>query len=114
MESTVTEPATARRPSPRPRPADEPPHLRIVPAQTEIPETCNLQSSPGAPSGEDPQVSGLSGRADAETATAPRARIAQFWASAVAYWTPPAIFTEPPASLAELRSYATTAPWIAQ
>jgi len=41
----------------------------------------------------------------------------RFWllrTSAKDYWTPPAVFTEQPASLADLASYAKSAPWTHQ
>ncbi len=114
----MTDAATANvyRPSPRPRPDGAPPRpdsprLHVVTDQTEITETATAGTPPSA---EDPQVSDLSAFADAETATGAEARIRAFGASTAAYWTPPAVYTDRPASLAELAAYAKQAPWTHQ
>ncbi|WP_433730941.1 hypothetical protein ACQP2Y_21400 [Actinoplanes sp. CA-051413] len=130
--------AEARRPSPRPRPAGAPsrpvdrPELRIVPpppddmfvddpAAPVQAEACTLQPEADettTPTAEFPQVNVNTDGAHPDPA---RSRVQALWAStrAVAgrtgaYWTPPALFTDQPASLAELADYARHAPWTAQ
>jgi hypothetical protein len=36
------------------------------------------------------------------------------WKATAAYWTPPSLFTDQPASLQDLAAYARSAPWTAQ
>lgn len=43
-----------------------------------------------------------------------RGRAARAYAASRAYWTPPSVFTQRPASLQDLAAYARTAPWTHQ
>ena len=125
----MAETTTARKPSLRPRTttdtqpvkAEQRPTLQLVPAVPDIEtETGNLNSeTETAPPPDDlfPQVSASDG-ANGGTV---RDRVSGFWASTTAvagrtqaYWTPPAIFTDRPASVADLADYARHAPWTAQ
>lgn len=95
----------ARRPSPRP--------LRVVPdpppAGSEVPTSGNPGSRP---------VESISAGQDGSTQVSEvpgfRVRAAGWWATTRSYWTPPAGFTDRPASLQELAAYARHAPWTAQ
>lgn len=117
----MPEPATAtRRPSPYPRAAESvsrpaAAHLRVVP------EPDTLQSATPEPAiGEDTPLDHVSAAHDlADGAqTGPVAELDAgspgLWARSKAYWTPPQIFTDRPASLAELADYAKHAPWTHQ
>lgn len=134
MNDTAT--AEARRPNPRPRPAGAPSrpvdHLRVVPpppddmfvddpASPLEAEPCTLQPEPDedtTPTAEFPQVNVNTDGAHPDPA---HSRVQGVWASTKAaaartgaYWTPPALFTDQPASLADLAQYARHAPWTAQ
>lgn len=129
MNDTAT--AEARRPSPRPRPAGAPSrpvdHLRVVPpppddmfvdGTTEVrnPEMPNAGSEEGAP---DAEITAGQNAPTVETDTLTsgsgfRVKVTDLWAATTAYWTPPALFIDRPASLTELAAYAKTAPWTAQ
>ncbi len=110
--------APRRRPSPRPRP-DSGPALRVV--ATGDSETCTLNPATAqAPTSEitKPQVSD---HPDSANAGAARLQVAGFtarvkaaWVRSADYWTPPSLFTDRPASLAELADYAHSAPWTHQ
>lgn len=115
----MTDAATAYGPAPRvrptgapSRPADPRPHLRAVPnPDTLQPETATEENTPSGHVSAGQIVSD-----DANPGAGPL-QIAG-WRAAVArsrdYWTPPAIHTDQPASMAELAAYARTAPWTAQ
>lgn len=117
--------AAAWRPGPRvdnpQRPAEDRPRLHVVPEPAADSATCNLQpetAEPDTPTEEFPQVSD---HPDSATQAAARLQISGLWASTKdltartgAYWTPPALFTDQPASLAELADYAHHAPWTHQ
>jgi hypothetical protein len=124
--------AEARRPSPRPHPAGAPsrpvdrPDLRVVPPpddmfvdvaeQVRNPEMPNAGSPEGAP---EERISAGQDAPTVETdvptsGSSLRVKVSNAWTAAGAYWTPPALFTDRPASLAELAQYAKTAPWTAQ
>jgi hypothetical protein len=124
--------AEARRPSPRPHPAGAPsrpvdrPDLRVVPPpddmfvdvaeQVRNPEMPNAGSNEGPPESE---ITAGQGAPTVETdvptsGSSLRVKVSDLWTAAGAYWTPPALFTDRPASLAELSQYARTAPWTAQ
>lgn len=115
----MTDQATARRPSPRPRPAGAPsrpgeaPRLHVVPqpADTLQPEPCNDENTPLAhvSAGQD-----LAGGATSPPVAVPAAGWRAYLAAARRYWTPPAVFTERPPSLANLAAYAKQAPWTHQ
>jgi hypothetical protein len=115
MEVSVTEPATARRPSPRPRPAGTPPrpdqpHLRVV-------ETPNSEMpSSGSPVQAPTETISAGHDLGGNRSGIPGFRVRRpfTWAATRTYWTPPALFTDRPASLADLRDYATAAPWTSQ
>lgn len=124
----MTDQAAVYRPSPRPRPAGEPsrpvdrPDLRVVPRPADPDEAEIRKLQPEtveapAPSITFPQVNGSDGaNADTEPGQVSgfRASIKAAAARTGAYWTPPALLTEQPASLAELADYARSAPWTAQ
>jgi hypothetical protein len=121
METTVPEPATAtRRPSPYPRAAESASrpaaaHLRVVPepepAATLQPETATTENTPldHVSAGHDHPDDAHDSPVAEPTAASPG-----LWARSKAYWTPPQIFTDRPASLAELADYAKYAPWTHQ
>lgn len=106
----MTEPATARRPSPRPRPADEPPHLRIVPPTLQ-PETA---TSPDVPCDQETPGQDHAGHATFPAQPLQISGFRAFAARCATYWTPPEIFTDQPASLQDLADYARHAPWTHQ
>lgn len=116
----MTESATAGvyRPSPRPRPAGAPsrpdsPHLHVVRPKSELPT-----SGTGGEAPADSISAGQHGPAAvSDTAVSEigfRVRAAGLWQASKTYWTPPAVFTDRPASLAELADYASLAPWTSQ
>lgn len=116
----MTETATAGtyRPSPKPRPAagqsrPDSPHLHVVRPDSEVPTSGNPADTP--------TETITAGQNGSSTAHAPdfsdidfRTRTGSLWQASKAYWTPPAVFTDRPASLAELAEYARHAPWTAQ
>ena len=104
--------APTYRPSPRPHPAAAPSrptdtHLHVVP--TLQPETETAENTPTETITAGQSGSSLARRAR-EAAAGFRVRID----ATRAYWTPPAVFTDRPASLAELAEYAREAPWTQQ
>lgn len=113
----MTDTAAAWRPSPRPRPGvqrpADPPHLRVVPDSSEVPTSGTPE---GAPS--ETITAGQSGSPAVETSPTSdlgfRTRAANLYTASRTYWTPPAVFTDQPASLAELADYARHAPWTSQ
>jgi hypothetical protein len=117
----VPETATAaRRPSPRPRPdaAPErpgPAHLTVVPdpdtlhSATPEPAISENTHADHVSAGHDLTDGAQIGPEAVQGAESPG-----LWARTAAYWTPPAIFTDQPASLAELADYAKYAPWTHQ
>lgn len=127
----MTDTAAARRPSPRPRPADtdpgmvnERPNLRVVPPHADPvpvePEACTVQPDPAGdptPTAEIPQVSASDGaqqEAEPDLTAGLWARTRHLAGRTRQYWTPPALLTEAPATLADLADYAHHAPWTAQ
>lgn len=118
----MPEPATAaRRPSPRPRLrlVDDHPGLDYVPAaerdnsNSEVP----VSGSPEVPPAEIVSAGHSDQPADPEAQTSENGlfdRARHAWAATTAYWTPPRLFTDQPASLADLAQYAKAAPWTAQ
>ncbi len=118
-ETTVAAPTTARKPSPRPRTSTETPterpSLQLVPTVPDDPEVPTSEVS-GNP--EDAPTETISA---GHSVTPPTTRMSGFRVSAArwyqasaAYWTPPKLFTDRPASLQQLADYATHAPWTAQ
>lgn len=117
--------APAYRPSPRPRPAGAPVRpvddrrLRVVPTTAPACDNPSELPSSGTPA-EAPAVivsAGQSGSPTAKTSenawTGFRTRTTRAWTASKAYWAPPAVFTQRPASLADLATYARQAPWTA-
>jgi hypothetical protein len=109
--------AAAYRPSPRPRPAGTPSrpapnHLHVVPAPNTLqPETATGEATPTD------DVSAAQIVSDGANPGARRLQIAglrALYGRTRDYWTPPAIFTDQPASLADLADYARTAAWAHQ
>lgn len=101
--------AGVRRPSPRPRP-DTGPRLTVVPhSNSEVPT-----SAPTVGAGVDPITAGQSGSRRERSERWFRTWASRTYAASRDYWTPPALFTDPPASLADLAAYARTAPWTHQ
>ncbi len=101
--------APTRRPSPRPRP-DTGPKLTVVPgAGSEVPTSGT--SKGGTP---EPITAGQSGSPDMVSENHFRTWAKRTYGSARAYWTPPSVYTDPPASLRELAAYAKTGPWTHQ
>lgn len=108
----MTEPATAvRRPSPKPRPADDVPrpatnHLHVVRDQhSEMPTSGNQEEAPTETISAGQNGSPLGSRLKDFRTVAARSRD---------YWTAPKLYTDRPASLADLAEYARHAPWTAQ
>src|SRR5689334_4436870 len=102
--------AAAWRPGPWAAPPGTP-RLRVVP---DDPETATCNPPEDTPSITSEQVNPSEITDGTETATPRKGRIGLWWAASKAYWTPPAVFTDRPASLDELRAYATAAPWTHQ
>jgi hypothetical protein len=120
----VTDQAAAYyRPSPKPRPAGAPsrpaeaPRLRVVPPPAD-PYSEVPTSEPSQGGGTQTITAGQSGSTThAGVVTSDlgfRVRISGAWARSAAYWTPPSLFTDRPASLEELAAYAKSAPWTSQ
>jgi hypothetical protein len=114
MEDAMSDAAYAYRPGTRPAAAPsrpDNPHLHVVPDPDLQSETATGEDAPSITS---PQVNDHAADADA----APHFTLGdRFWllrTSVKDYWTPPAVFTEQPASLADLASYAKVAPWTHQ
>jgi hypothetical protein len=104
----VTEPATLNRPSPRPREAVVRPLHAVPDPNPAITETASREDTPS-----DHETAGQSGSPES-AGPGWVAGLQSRWTAIRDYWTPPAIFTDQPASLAELAAYARTAPWTAQ
>jgi len=99
------------RPTARPRPAGAPNRttdLRLI--TDSDPETCNAE--PGTPAVE--RETYLRRWSELKSAITDSDRWVKVGTATIAYFTPPAVFTDRPASLAELAAYARTAPWTAQ
>jgi hypothetical protein len=114
----MTDTAQAWRPSPRRRPADAPsrpgeaPRLHVVPPAADLQsETEAAENTPldHVSAGQD-----LAGDAEISRFTSAATGLRLFAATSRAYWTPPSIFTDAPATLEELAAYAKHAPWTAQ
>lgn len=112
----MIEPATAvRRPSPRPRPADEPArptpgHLRVVPdPNSEMPTSGNPEAPPT-----ETITAGQDGSPTVSTADTSESGFRTWITRSRDYWTAPKLYTDRPASLADLAQYAKHAPWTAQ
>ena len=107
--------APTYRPSPRPRPVAAPgrdgdaPTLRLITDRD--PETCiaDLQAPPAERETPPGRLTGLK-----SAITVSSDWVSARVAASTAYWTPPAVFTDKPASLAELAEYARHAPWTDQ
>lgn len=121
----MTDQAAVYRPSPRPRPAGAPSRpvdghrLHVVPppadpqvSDSEVPTSGISGDSAGATP--ESITAGQSGSAVTVTRPGFRVRVAGTWAASRTYWTPPAVFTDRPASLHDLAAYAKQAPWTAQ
>lgn len=115
----MTDAATAYGPQPlaRPqgapsRPADPRPHLHVVSGKATLQsETATRPTTPAD------HVSAGQIISDGAQATPRRLQIAGWRAlckRTLAYWTPPAMFTDQPASMADLADYARHAPWTSQ
>lgn len=101
-----------RRPSPYPRTRVDGPTLHVVPTVTQgDPETCNAESA-GALT--EPKIKANATDTLKSAITAGSSRVGVWVAASRAYWTPPQVFTDRPASLADLAEYARTAPWTTQ
>jgi hypothetical protein len=91
------------------------PHLHVVPPpdDSEVPTSGNQAKAPA-----ETISAGHSGSTtvpvDYVSDSGFRVRLATLWQASRAYWSPPAVFTDRPASLDELRTYAAHAPWTAQ
>jgi hypothetical protein len=114
----VTDTAATYGPAPRTRPTGAParpeeprPRLHVVPTpNSEVPTSDTSQPAP-----DETITAGHSGT-PSETGAATsdlgfRVRATAAWHATRTYWTPPAIFTDQPASLADLAAYARHAPW---
>lgn len=109
---------TVHRPSPRPRPAGtvsrpaDNPHLRVVPPPADTSEV-PTSGNPAEPTTETISA-GQSGSPTVEAKSGFRVRLTAAFNATRDYWTPPAVFVDRPASLADLAAYAKQAPWTAQ
>ena len=114
--------APTYRPSPRPHPAAAPSRptedrrLKVVPTADSPPEVPTSGNPAEAP--QEIVSAGQSGSPTEATSenrlSGLRTKAATAWTASRAYWTPPAVFTDKPASLADLAAYARHAPWTAQ
>jgi hypothetical protein len=119
-EPAVTDSAAAyappgvRRTGAPSRPADPRTRLHVVPEpKSEVPTSGKPQAAPT------PSETAAHSGAPSETGAAVsdlefRVRAAGLWTRSRTYWTPPAVFTARPASLADLAEYAKHAPWTHQ
>lgn len=110
----MTDAAYTYRPGARPGGAPSRPEnsrLHVVPDPDLQSETAAGEDAPSITSS---QVSDHAAEAAVEPHFTLRDRFWLLRTSAKDYWTPPAVFTEQPASLADLASYAKTAPWTHQ
>ncbi len=97
------------------QPRTHPNHLRVVSQdQSELPTSATSEDSQPVPadrvSAGQAQPAEVSDTASSDS----RFRVSALWAATRDYWTPPKIFTDQPASLADLAAYAKTGPWTHQ